>query len=454
MILEILIILLMRLYAERSVRLKHPSKDLYVGGPDFYPYFVPLEKSSVFQDEKSKKKGEIVITVQNTSNKVWDIEASNKNLIYYPRHGGPNQDFIVKHLARDVVIIEAAMGLCITYMEIEKRFERRECDKAKKYRDQIFYITNEEGVWSGSGSASDGWGFGFTKTGEFSGMFGAGLEDGGLWGECNDCLTGGFGHESQGREYEAALGRQLETAQAAGRGEAAGGYGSGGHWGDNSGYSAGFGGMTAGEFGVPEDGYGTDEGGFADAMGLRGYGRMPDHRALFSQFGGMIENDRNTELLDSDNDTKSAPQSRRRRDLGASPTQAGSADTGFLAHITTLFKNSPSIGDYLSGLIATTNVYTDGPRQSAGDASGFLGNLTPSTNDTPPRTIDSFGNKLNSEDHKLDVIFNAIPTREKKQLLGSLDKEAGSKFSMGNKSRGIPKWMKNFFKMVKSKYNS
>lgn len=169
----------------RVFRLRHPEKDLFVGGPDFYPFFTDIGSANVFEDEESvNTAGKILIEVTDSKNKVWDIQASGKNLIYYPKHGNKNQLFNVIHIARDVIAIESALGGCFQYIEDNKRFELTNCAIDTNYLNQTFLITNENGVWKGYGSYGEGWGL----PSELSVK----------WGVCPTCISGGFGSLKQG----------------------------------------------------------------------------------------------------------------------------------------------------------------------------------------------------------------------------------------------------------------
>lgn len=170
------------------VRLKHPKKDLYIGGEDFYPKFVEKEVSEVFFDKKSIEIGKIIIPIKENRNKVWDIEAWGSSLIFYPEHGKRNQRFKVIFIARDVIVIKSALGKCITYNEIRGRFFRKSCKPNKKYANQIFLITDEKFNWDGTGTSDSGWG--------------AKDEKDIPWGKCQKCIRGGFGTIEQGIEFD------------------------------------------------------------------------------------------------------------------------------------------------------------------------------------------------------------------------------------------------------------
>lgn len=169
----------------RVFRLKHATDNVFVGGPDFYPFFTTKASSSIFEDKASEKTpGKILIEVKNNSNKVWDIETSVINLIYYPEHGGPNQLFNVIHIAKDVVAIESSLGGCLQYFNEKKRFQLSRCVSENNYSGQLFLITDIDGIWHGWGSVSEGWG--------------KAHEENINWGVCTMCIPGGFGSERQG----------------------------------------------------------------------------------------------------------------------------------------------------------------------------------------------------------------------------------------------------------------
>lgn len=172
----------------RTVRLKHPKKDLFVGGKDWYPTFVEKSLSGIFKDTASEgKPGRILIDVQKKSNMVWDIEGAMENLIFYPKHGGKNQQFKVIHIARDVISIKSILNKCVTFEKKLDRFVRKKCKISD--RNQIFLITNIDGEWKGSGNLKKGWG---NKD-----------EEDVDWGNCPDCVPGGFGSEKQGKDFDA-----------------------------------------------------------------------------------------------------------------------------------------------------------------------------------------------------------------------------------------------------------
>ncbi|KRH93688.1 putative Ricin B lectin protein [Pseudoloma neurophilia] len=166
----------------RQVRLKHSIEDYYVGGSDFYPIFNYLDQSDVFIDEPSPIPGKIVILVANKNNKVWDIETSDINMIYYTRHNGSNQIFKVIHLGKDVVAIESELGGCLELNRELNRFQLKPCQRKENYRAQTFLITDLNGKWHGSGSYETGWG---------------GAAEGEKWGQCSTCIQGGFGSEQR-----------------------------------------------------------------------------------------------------------------------------------------------------------------------------------------------------------------------------------------------------------------
>ncbi|KRH92549.1 putative Ricin B lectin protein, partial [Pseudoloma neurophilia] len=184
-------LIILKIVFSRFIRLKHPVQNLYVGGLDFYPTFQVLDQSDIFYDEASEDKpGKILILVKNKDNRVWDIESSYINLIYYPRHNGKNQLFSVIHLARDVVAIESNLGGCLEFVENLNRFQLSSCQYDTNFANQTFLVTDEAGVWVGSGSMEAGWG--------------TPAESAIKWGICAKCIPGGFGSESQGDLFDAS----------------------------------------------------------------------------------------------------------------------------------------------------------------------------------------------------------------------------------------------------------
>lgn len=180
------ILLFFCIFHTRFVRLKHPKEELFVGitKNNKYPTWTKKQKSNLFHDKPSKRyPGQILIGVERTK-KVWDIEQSDLNLIYYPKHGQENQIFSILHLARDVIAIKSALGRCIQYNHENNRFQLEDCQKYDKYKDQTFLITDDEGNWAGNGDVETGWGH-------------VGDENV-IWGICSVCIPGGFGEFEQG----------------------------------------------------------------------------------------------------------------------------------------------------------------------------------------------------------------------------------------------------------------
>ncbi|KRH93687.1 putative Ricin B lectin protein [Pseudoloma neurophilia] len=174
----------------RFVRLKHPKEDLYMGitKNNRFPGWVNIKKSNLFHDRRAKKyKGKIFIAVDRTQ-KVWDIESSDTNLIYYEKHGGENQAFEILHLARDVIAIKSNLGRCVQYNLENKRFQLEDCQKYDKYKDQTFLITDEDGKWLGHGNIGEGYN-----------LLG---EENVIWGTCPVCIPGGFGDKIQGERMD------------------------------------------------------------------------------------------------------------------------------------------------------------------------------------------------------------------------------------------------------------
>lgn len=219
---------LSKLFFCREVRLRHPKKQLYVGGDDFYPNFVKIGRSDVFIDKESEEvEGKIIIKVKNRDPKVWDVEASVENLIFYPEHGGRNQRFKVLHVARDIIAIESDLGKCISYTKSKDRFIRENCRHGKKYKNQIFVITNVSGLFKGDEKAASKWGvktggWGSKNAGRGSGKAGKGSNVSGWanagemdikWGECDECLKGGFGSEKQGDDFDNVMRMGFKTTK-------------------------------------------------------------------------------------------------------------------------------------------------------------------------------------------------------------------------------------------------
>lgn len=129
----------------KKFKLKHSIDNLYIGiTSGRYPSWTTLANSSLFEDEESVDKGLIIIKVINTNGKVWDIERSIKNLIYYPKTGASNQRFEIEVLTEGNVRIKSGNGQCITYSESAKIFQRMDCVSGKL--TQIFVLTDENGI--------------------------------------------------------------------------------------------------------------------------------------------------------------------------------------------------------------------------------------------------------------------------------------------------------------------
>lgn len=200
----------------RQVRLRHPRKNLYLGGHDFNPKFKKIGKSNIFIDKPSNKSdGTIFIKVKDSKNLVWDFDKKWKILNFHPKNGTKNQRFKVIHLERDIIAIESSLGGCISYTKSNDKLTRKLCKDNKKYKGQIFVITNSSGTFKGDYDKAAKLGVKFHKKGtknlkESLQLYGfhkkPGLENTGEmdidWGECNECIKGGFGSEKQGEDYD------------------------------------------------------------------------------------------------------------------------------------------------------------------------------------------------------------------------------------------------------------
>lgn len=176
---------------ERWFRLKHPDNELYIGISGKKPIFTSLWKSELFGDvESESKSGFITINLINKPPKVWNLQFRPSKLTFKTIKGNKKQRFTVIHIARDVVVIKSELGKCITYKNKKYVFYGESCKKNKKYKDQIFLITDESGIWKGTGSHETGWG----STGEKKIT----------WGICSDCVENGFGSEKQGVDFDNA----------------------------------------------------------------------------------------------------------------------------------------------------------------------------------------------------------------------------------------------------------
>lgn len=133
-------------------KIKNPATDMYMGLEGKYPTWLPLEKSNTFSEKPSKTDGRVIIEVKELSGKVWDIEGSVTNLIFYPEHGNLNQRFLVEQA--DNGIVRFLNGdKCITFVESDNRFEKLPCQEGSE--NQEFYMADENGVAIGVSPADE-----------------------------------------------------------------------------------------------------------------------------------------------------------------------------------------------------------------------------------------------------------------------------------------------------------
>lgn len=124
-------------------KIKNPATDMYMGLEGKYPTWLPLEKSNTFSEKPSETDGRVIIEVKELPGKVWDIEGSAKNLIFYPEHGSPNQRFLVERADNGIVRL-LNDDKCITFVESDNRFEKLPCQEGSE--NQGFYMADENSV--------------------------------------------------------------------------------------------------------------------------------------------------------------------------------------------------------------------------------------------------------------------------------------------------------------------
>lgn len=177
------------IFSERTFRLKHLSKNLYIGGGNAEPHFVELTKSNIFSDESSRLPKFVRIIVENDAHeKVWKIDRNERLLFFGATTDDRAEAFSVNHLSRDKIMIRSALSKeCLEFDEEIERFGLKRCLKGSDRDRQTFLIANDNGDWEGENSRQDDL---------------IGSEDRIVWGVCPACILNGFGSESQGRLFD------------------------------------------------------------------------------------------------------------------------------------------------------------------------------------------------------------------------------------------------------------
>ncbi|KAG0441922.1 hypothetical protein DMUE_0688 [Dictyocoela muelleri] len=110
------------------LKLYHKCK--FLGSSEDNNYFHAVkEDPDVFNTNINGKN--TVISVETKSGNVFDIRMDNYRLIFYPKHGGYNQQFTLKFVTdreKKIVMIEG-VGKCMKYIENYNVFEFNLCDK-------------------------------------------------------------------------------------------------------------------------------------------------------------------------------------------------------------------------------------------------------------------------------------------------------------------------------------
>lgn len=175
----------------RVFRLKHPTDELFVGVTE-YAFYSNRNLAALFTDAKAKyDPTKVNILLKSKQSNALEIY-NNGFLKMNDLNNGIRMRFKAIHLARDVVAIESAMGGCLQYKTGKSKFVTESCQYSTNFRDQTFKITDELGVWRGSGIYETAW----AKM----------LQGNVVWGVCSTCLEGGFGSEAQGRAFDRQFG--------------------------------------------------------------------------------------------------------------------------------------------------------------------------------------------------------------------------------------------------------
>ncbi|KRH92224.1 hypothetical protein M153_9650000638, partial [Pseudoloma neurophilia] len=196
---QILSVFFLIILSERIFRLKHPTKDLYVGGDINKPKYVKFEKSFLFSEEQSDISGYVRITIEDKKpKKVWRVTKDKHKLLFSAPSADKYDSFKAEFLSRDKVLIKSVIkDKCLQYEKIKKKFVLKKCGKGKKRQNQTFLITNEAGEWKGDKAKNSD----ATKK-----------ENKVIWGLCSACLIGGFGSDHQGNIHDIANGVSISDS--------------------------------------------------------------------------------------------------------------------------------------------------------------------------------------------------------------------------------------------------
>lgn len=189
---------LLLIQTRRNFRIKHPYENIYFGlGTDNRVTLVKFNKSDLFRDKVSLRiPGTVNVVVLKGDQKVWDM-ANAESLIYYPLHDGKNQRWEVIHLLRDVIVITSpAFDRCLDWATLP--ISMKPCNVENEYKNQVFLITDHSGVWRGYMNYDYYWNVSPDVVYP--------------WGECFDCLPGGFGSEHQAEEIATNHGPYLTSS--------------------------------------------------------------------------------------------------------------------------------------------------------------------------------------------------------------------------------------------------
>ncbi|KRH94169.1 hypothetical protein M153_3560002125 [Pseudoloma neurophilia] len=161
----------------RVFRLMEADSKKFVSAPKKYANLDTQCKSALFEDEAVKKKEKTIrIKITDDSNRYLDYDVGMGRLGSMPKKNVVNQYFTVKMLSRDLAVIKyQSNSNCLTYVAETNIFSLKTCDS--KYNKQKFIVTDKNGSHHFSDDESQ-----------------KQLD----WGNCPDCVPGGFGSEKEG----------------------------------------------------------------------------------------------------------------------------------------------------------------------------------------------------------------------------------------------------------------
>lgn len=176
--------LFIRYALARFFQLKHPEEPLYVNGKYFSLSFEKETKATLFNEVQSSKNRQKIMIETVSTRRIWDFAFGGRALSLSFKRDTKGQNFEVIHLSRDVVVIKSGLGGCVTYDLKNDEFRRKKCRESDGYINQVFLVTDKDGIWAGSGTESDNWN--------------VCVYDAVNWGICEGCLSNGFGSSLQG----------------------------------------------------------------------------------------------------------------------------------------------------------------------------------------------------------------------------------------------------------------